>query len=146
MPWFSLGKQKEKDSHWSRSELDEDEEVTGTEATENTKKLAIANSKLKVSEDKNYGLVTPARAKLAIANSKVGVVHIICTLVALSYLNMHNSTMYFNNYSLCAYTLEIKILVSACACSHDTNAEEARTHTHTTNRGQLSTPMPGLKN
>jgi hypothetical protein len=60
MPWFSLGKQKEKDV--SRSELDEDEEVTGTEATENTKKLAIANSKLKVSEDENYGLVTPARA------------------------------------------------------------------------------------
>jgi hypothetical protein len=54
MPWFSTGKKKEKDSHRSRSELDEnveDEEVTGTEATENTKKLAIANSKLKVSED-----------------------------------------------------------------------------------------------
>ena len=84
MPWFSLGKKKAKDSHWSRSDLDEnfeDEEVAGTsiEATENTKKLAIANSKLKVSEDENYGLVTPARAKLAIANSKVGFVHIKCT-------------------------------------------------------------------
>jgi hypothetical protein len=110
MPWFSTGKKKEKDSHRSRSELDEnveDEEVTGTEATENTKKLAIANSKLKVSEDENYGLVTPARAKLAIANSKVGVVHIICTLVVhILPICTTQQCIYLNNYSLCAYTFE----------------------------------------